>query len=245
MKDARPEPEEHDRLLRTLTKTYGNRTSALMVLKVMWRKYILKMRTGSFYWLKRIFDIFASSFLLLCLSPLFIFLILIIKRDGGPAFYSQIRIGRHGREFKFWKFRSMVVNADKMKDQLMQQNESTGGVIFKMKNDPRITSVGRIIRKLSIDELPQLWNVLRGDMSLVGPRPPLPREVALYTSEERRRLEAEQGITCIWQVSGRSDIPFDDQVKLDVEYIQNESLWNDIKLLLKTIPAVILGKGAS
>ncbi|CAM2010050.1 Sugar transferase [Acanthopleuribacter pedis] len=245
MKRAEADIEEHERLLRTLNKTYGGRTSGMMVLRVVWRKYVQKIRTGWFYWAKRLFDIFASGALLLALSPLFLFLIVFIKRDGGPAFYSQTRIGRYGREFRFWKFRSMVPNADKMKKELMEQNEMEGGVIFKMKNDPRITPIGRIIRKLSIDELPQLWNVLRGDMSLVGPRPPLPNEVAHYTSEERRRLDAEQGITCIWQVSGRSDIPFDDQVKLDVEYIQNESLWNDIKLLLKTIPAVLLGKGAS
>jgi lipopolysaccharide/colanic/teichoic acid biosynthesis glycosyltransferase len=142
-----------------------------------------------------------------------------------------------------YKFRSMIMGADQMKDQLLGQNES-GGVIFKMKHDPRVTRVGRIVRKLSIDELPQLWNVLKGDMSLVGPRPPVPKEVDEYEYADRRRLDAIPGITCIWQVSGRSDIDFKGQVRLDVQYIENQSLWSDIKLLLKTIPAVLFGKGA-
>ena len=139
----------------------------------------------------------------------------------------------------------MVLNADKMKEELMQQNEMEGGVLFKMKNDPRITPIGRLIRRASLDELPQLWNVFCGDMSLVGPRPALPEEILVYNAQELQRLEAQQGITCIWQVSGRSELPFNEQVDLDLKYIQNESLWNDIKLLLKTLPAVISGKGAS
>ena len=143
-----------------------------------------------------------------------------------------------------WKFRSMVPNADKLKDQLLGQNQMQGGVLFKMKDDPRITRVGKFIRKYSIDELPQFWNVFRGDMSLVGPRPPVPREVALYTPEDRQRLLAQPGLTCFWQVGGRSDIDFAGQVRLDVAYIQSSSLWLDIKLLFKTVPAVLLGKGA-
>ena len=138
----------------------------------------------------------------------------------------------------------MVVNAEKFKQELADRNESAAGVIFKMKKDPRITRVGKIIRKFSIDELPQLLNVLIGDMSLVGPRPPLPGEVAKYTLEQRKRLHVIPGITCLWQVSGRSDIPFTDQVKLDMQYIQSASFLNDILLLLKTIPAVLTGKGA-
>jgi lipopolysaccharide/colanic/teichoic acid biosynthesis glycosyltransferase len=143
-----------------------------------------------------------------------------------------------------WKFRSMYIDAEQRKAELDRQNEMAGGVTFKMKRDPRITRVGRFIRKASIDELPQLWNVLKGDMSLVGPRPPVPKEVDKYSLADRRRLEVIPGITCIWQVSGRSDIPFPEQVKLDVEYIESQSLWTDVVILLKTIPAVFLGRGA-
>jgi lipopolysaccharide/colanic/teichoic acid biosynthesis glycosyltransferase len=143
-----------------------------------------------------------------------------------------------------WKFRSMVVNADQLKAQLARQNEMQGGVTFKMKNDPRVTRVGRFIRKYSIDELPQFWNVLRGDMSLVGPRPPVPKEVALYSPEDRQRLLAQPGLTCLWQVGGRSTIDFAGQVRLDVAYIQSSSVWLDLKLLVQTVPAVLFGKGA-
>ena len=138
----------------------------------------------------------------------------------------------------------MYIDAEARKKELEAMNEMNGGVLFKMKEDPRITKAGKIIRKTSIDELPQLWNVFKGDMSLVGPRPALPSEVNQYSLAERRRLEVIPGITCIWQVSGRSDIPFDKQVGLDVEYIESQSLWLDIKLLLLTIPAVLLGRGA-
>ena len=140
----------------------------------------------------------------------------------------------------------MCTNAEKLKDALLAQSHhaEAGGITFKMKRDPRVTWIGRIIRKLSIDELPQLWCVLKGDMSLVGPRPPVPREVALYTLADRRRLDAVPGLTCIWQVSGRGDIPFPQQVQLDVDYIESQSFWLDVKLLLATVPAVLLGKGA-
>jgi lipopolysaccharide/colanic/teichoic acid biosynthesis glycosyltransferase len=143
-----------------------------------------------------------------------------------------------------WKFRSMYTDAEERKKELMARNEMAGGVLFKMKDDPRVTRVGRVIRKTSIDELPQLWNVLKGDMSLVGPRPPVPQEVDEYSLSDRRRLEVIPGITCIWQVSGRSDIPFDQQVELDVQYIQSQSFWTDIKILLKTVPALLFGTGA-
>lgn len=138
----------------------------------------------------------------------------------------------------------MVPNAEALKEKLAAQNEMQGGVIFKMKDDPRITRVGRFIRKYSIDELPQFWNVLVGQMSLVGPRPPVPKEVAEYTAEERQRLLAKPGLTCFWQVSGRSEIDFAGQVKLDLAYIRSSNVWTDIKLLFLTIPAVLLGKGA-
>jgi lipopolysaccharide/colanic/teichoic acid biosynthesis glycosyltransferase len=197
------------------------------------------------YLAKRLLDIVVTTIALFALLPIFAVTALsIVVENPGPVFFVQIRVGRNGRHFRFYKFRSMIVNADKIKAQLAAQNESKDGVIFKMKKDPRITRTGRIIRKFSIDELPQLINVLKGDMSLVGPRPPVPNEVAQYTLEQRKRLHAIPGITGLWQVSGRSDIPFTDQVRLDLQYIQSSGVFNDMQLLLKTIPAVLSGKGA-
>jgi lipopolysaccharide/colanic/teichoic acid biosynthesis glycosyltransferase len=162
----------------------------------------------------------------------------------GPAFFTQRRVGLNGRPFRLWKFRSMYLDAERRRAALAADNEMAGGVLFKMKRDPRITRVGRFIRRFSIDELPQLWNVLRGDMSLVGPRPALPNEVAEYALAHRGRLLARPGITCTWQVSGRSSIPFEGQVAMDLEYIHRSSLWTDIRLLIKTVPAVLGGNGA-
>lgn len=150
----------------------------------------------------------------------------------------------NGRRFRCWKFRSMSIDADQRKEELMEDNEMAGGTTFKIKRDPRVTRIGRFIRKASIDELPQLWNVFVGDMSLVGPRPPVPQEVAEYDAYEMRRLAVKPGITCIWQVSGRSDIPFREQVRLDIEYISKRCVWLDLMLLLKTIPAVLFARGA-
>ncbi len=199
----------------------------------------------SSYVLKRLIDIVGSLMLLLVLSPFLLLVMLWIKLDSrGPLIYRQIRVGYNGRHFNFYKFRSMYVDADARKAELEEQNESSDGVIFKMKNDPRITRCGRFIRRYSIDELPQIVNVLLGDMSLVGPRPPLPREVDLYTLEDRKRLQVRPGLTCTWQISGRSDIPFNQQVLLDKEYIRSQSFWKDVVILLKTIPAVITGRGA-
>ena len=182
---------------------------------------------------------------LLLLAPFFALLAILIKLESpGPVLFSQTRIGLGGSPFKCWKLRSMYIDAEQRKQELLQHNEMDGGTTFKMKRDPRITRVGRFIRKASIDELPQLWNVFVGDMSLVGPRPPVPSEVALYTARERLRLFVKPGITCIWQVSGRSDIPFPEQVLLDIEYMKKRSLWMDIKLLLRTLPAVLLARGA-
>jgi lipopolysaccharide/colanic/teichoic acid biosynthesis glycosyltransferase len=195
--------------------------------------------------LKISLDLLGSLILLILFSPLFVTTALAIYlTDPGDIFYVAHRIGLNGKPFGFIKFRSMYMNADRMKDQLLGKNESADGVIFKMKNDPRVTKVGRIIRRFSIDELPQLINVLKGDMSLVGPRPPLPREVAEYTLEDRKRLHVKPGITCLWQIKGRSDIPFTQQVQLDLEYIGSRSLLSDFVILLKTIPAVISGRGA-
>jgi len=212
---------------------------------MQYKRVLWKIVVKSTLFIKRTIDIAATLVALLLLSPLILVVSLLIKlTDGGNVFYFQTRVGKQGREFQFPKFRSMVADADKLKDQLLSQNESDGKVLFKMKHDPRVTKIGRFIRRFSIDELPQLWCVLKGDMSLVGPRPPLPREVALYTQEDRRRLEVTPGLTGIWQVSGRSDIGFEDQVKLDVLYIESHSVWLDIKLLFKTVPAVLTGRGA-
>ncbi len=244
MKSERGVSSEQARILEMLQATYGRRYR-WQVIRLVLRKYLLKIKAGKFFWMKRLFDLVVSFLLLVLLAPLFLMLIWLIRRDGGPAFYNQTRIGRYGKPFNFWKFRSMVTNAHELKSDILAKNEMADGVLFKIKDDPRITPLGRWMRKLSLDELPQLWNVFRGDMSLVGPRPPLPEEVKLYNANERRRLEADQGITCTWQVSGRNQIGFEDQVALDLEYIQNESIWNDLKLLLKTLPAVISGRGAS
>ena len=196
-------------------------------------------------WLKRWFDVVFSACVLVAISPLLTLIALLIKlEDGGPVLFSQIRVGKHGRHFKMYKFRSMCVDAEKKFKELMAKNQHREGVTFKLKDDPRITRVGRWLRKLSLDELPQFYNVLRGDMSFVGPRPPVPREVALYSPMDRRRLAIMPGITCLWQISGRSEIDFSGQVALDVRYIESQSFWGDLKIAAKTIPAVISGRGA-
>lgn len=207
---------------------------------VLWR-----ISVATTYFVKRILDIIVSLTMILLLFPLFIIVAILIKLESkGGIIYRQIRVGKDGRHFNFYKFRSMFIDAEARKQQILDKNESADGVIFKMKNDPRITRIGRFIRKYSIDELPQLFNVLEGSMSLVGPRPPLPMEVAQYSLDERKRLHIKPGITCIWQVSGRSDIPFKKQVQLDEQYIKNHGFFRDIVILLKTIPAILTGKGA-
>lgn len=195
---------------------------------------------------KRVLDIIASGILLTLLSPVFALVAIAIKIDSrGPVFYRWRVVGQNRKAFTGYKFRSMVTNADEIKVKLMDKNEMKG-VVFKMKNDPRITLVGRFLRKYSIDELPQLYNVFKGDMSLVGPRPPLQTEVESFANWHRRKLSVKPGITCLWQVSGRNRINnFDDWVKLDLEYIDKWSLWLDFKILARTIPAVFTGKGAS
>ena len=194
---------------------------------------------------KRLMDIILAIAALIAGSPVFLITALLVKLTSpGPIIFSQVRVGRFGRHFKFYKFRSMYIDAEARKAELMKLNESGDGVIFKMKHDPRITPIGRFIRKFSIDELPQLFNVLLGDMSLVGPRPPLPSEVRTYTIEERKRLNITPGITCLWQVSGRSELPFSKQIALDKEYISSRSAWKDFLILLKTIPEILTGKGA-
>ena len=194
--------------------------------------------------LRRIFDFIGSLFFILILSPVFLLVALAIRLDSpGPALYRQVRCGLNGRRFTFYKFRSMVQGAEIRKDDLLAHNIMEGPV-FKMKNDPRVTRVGRFLRKTSLDELPQLFNVLRGDMSFVGPRPPIPEEVKKYEGWQRRRLSMKPGITGLWQVSGRNQIDFQQWMRLDLEYIDNWSIWLDLKILIKTIPIVLLGKGA-
>jgi exopolysaccharide biosynthesis polyprenyl glycosylphosphotransferase len=195
--------------------------------------------------IKRLFDFIVSGIALIVLAPIFVIIAILIKTTSeGPVFFKQVRCGLYGRKFTFYKFRTMVKDAeDRLKD-LLQYNEMSGPV-FKMTNDPRVTRVGKWLRKFSIDELPQLWNVFKGDMSLVGPRPPLPDEVENYTAWQRRKLSMRPGITCLWQARGRSKIAdFNEWMRLDLEYIDNWSLWLDFKIILQTIPVVLLGIGA-
>ena len=194
---------------------------------------------------KRIFDVVMSALALICLSPLFLITaIAIFVQDGGKPIYSQTRLTKGGREFKMYKFRSMRVDAEELLDELMDLNEMTGPA-FKMKDDPRITPVGRFIRKTSIDELPQLINIIKGDMSIIGPRPPLPREVAQYTQYQMHRLDVITGLSCYHECMGRSDSnDFDEWVELDLKYIRERSFWTDLKVIFMTIKVVLTGKGA-
>lgn len=221
-----------------VSKTLSSRRYSTKM--IVWRHSIRLTKA-----VKRAFDFLLALIFLIALAPVFILTAVAVYLESpGPIFFRQVRVGKDGKLFSFFKFRSMIPDADKQKTILHHQNESSDGVIFKMKSDPRVTRVGRFIRKFSIDELPQFFNVLRGDMSLVGPRPALPEEVIQYTLEQRKRLHVLPGITCIWQVSGRSEIPFSGQVRLDLQYIQSTSIRQDIIILAKTIPAVLGGKGA-
>ncbi len=194
---------------------------------------------------KRALDISISTTGMLLLSPLLLGIAIAIKLERkGPVLFNQSRIGLDGKPFTFWKFRTMVDQAELIKDKLHTQNEMADGVLFKMQRDPRVTRLGQYLRRYSLDELPQLWNVLVGDMALVGPRPALDNEVKEYNSTDRERLAVIPGITCTWQVSGRSLVPFKQQVEMDRMYIHQASLYNDLKLIIKTIPAVFGGKGA-
>ncbi len=209
------------------------------------KRLLWRWTVNSAHALKRALDIIGSGTALVLLSPLFALIAIAIKlEDRGPVLFPQIRVGRHGREFRMFKFRSMRIDAEQRLKELLARNQHLHGVTFKIKDDPRITRTGKWLRKFSFDELPQFYNVLRGDMSLVGPRPPVPREVALYSLADRRRLAVKPGITCIWQISGRAEIDFPGQVNLDVRYIESSSLRQDLKILLKTIPAVLSGTGA-
>lgn len=190
--------------------------------------------TIGYKFFKRVIDVVCSLVGLLGLSPVLIIVSILIKLESdGPIIFSQDRIGYKGQKFKMYKFRSMVVNAEELKKKLAEQNEMSGPM-FKMKNDPRVTKVGKFIRKTSIDELPQLINILKGEMSLVGPRPSLPKEVKEFEPWMMERLEVKPGLTCYWQVSGRNDIDFEDWMKLDIKYVRERSFWLDMKLIFKT-----------
>lgn len=196
-------------------------------------------RTG-----KRVLDVIGASILLLLCLPVLAVAAVAIKLDSrGRILFRSVRCGRGGKPFTFYKLRSMHTGAHGLRHTLLHLNE-VDGPVFKLANDPRMTRVGRLLRRTSVDELPQLWNVIRGDMSLVGPRPPIPEEVEQYTPRQMRRLSVKPGLTCLWQVSGRSDLGFDEWVRLDLKYIFQRSFALDIRILAKTLPAVLSGRGA-
>jgi lipopolysaccharide/colanic/teichoic acid biosynthesis glycosyltransferase len=217
----------------------------LLNLHLFWIRLAWRWLTVGAQTTKRLLDILGSLALILLFGPLMLLIVVLVKlEDGGPAFFSQTRVGKFGREFKMLKFRSMCLDAEARLKELLAQNHHSEGVTFKIKDDPRTTRVGKWLRKFSLDELPQFFNVLRGDMSLVGPRPPVPREVVMYSLADRRRLAVKPGITCFWQIGGRSEIDFSGQVALDVNYIESQSFRVDVSVLLRTVPAVLSGKGA-
>jgi exopolysaccharide biosynthesis polyprenyl glycosylphosphotransferase len=202
-------------------------------------------RTTSTLALKRAMDITGAGLGLIVLSPVLLLAALAVKLSSpGPVLFRQPRVGRANRQFLMWKLRTMVDGADRMQDELLHLNEMEGGAMFKMADDPRVTRVGKILRRTSLDELPQLWNVLRGEMSLVGPRPFVVHESEQITGWAGRRLDTTPGITGLWQVLGRNDIPFEEMVKLDYIYVTNWSLWWDIKILCQTLPVVLARRGA-
>lgn len=197
-------------------------------------------RQYCYRFLKRLFDVVASSIAVIILSPVFLIIAIAIKINdpAGPVFYTQTRVGKDEKPFKMFKFRSMVTNADELLEKLRDQNE-VEGAMFKMKDDPRITKVGKFIRKYSLDELPQLLNVVGGSMSIVGPRPPLPYEVKEYTAYDQQRLLVKPGATGMWQVGGRNALSFDQMVELDLTYINERSIWLDLKIMFETVKVMI------
>ena len=204
----------------------------------------MKKKRGNYDVIKRIIDITISGLALIILIPLFLVVAILIKVEStGKVIFSQDRVGKDGEIFRMYKFRSMVANAEELKRKLILENEATGPM-FKIKNDPRITTIGRFLRRTSIDELPQLFNVLKGDMSLVGPRPSLPEEVEKFEPWMLRRLDVKPGLTCYWQVMGRNSIGFEEWMKLDVKYVNERTLWIDIKLIFKTFSVLFGDKNA-
>ena len=205
---------------------------------------VYQNKSAVYKFIKRCMDISLSSIALVVLSPVFLVTAIAIRlEDNGPAFFTQERAGKDMVPFKMYKFRSMYVNADAQLAEMMKQNEQTGHA-FKIKNDPRITKVGKVIRKLSIDELPQLINIIKGDMSIVGPRPILTFQMEECSQYEKQRLVVQPGLTCYWQIGGRANIKWAEWVELDLNYIEDMSLWTDIKMIVRTIPAVVDSRGA-
>lgn len=239
-----------DQELKDLERLYSSQ-HAMQLSK---RKKLLLVRTKLFFRYlsvffslktKRFFDILFSLSMIFITSPIMLITaVSILIESGFPIFFSQKRIREGNRVFSLLKFRSMCIDAESKKKELLEQNEVSDGVIFKMKNDPRITRVGKFIRRFSIDELPQLFNILKGDMTLVGPRPPLEQEIKAYSLDDKKRLHVKPGLTGLWQVSGRSETTFQKQVHLDESYIRSGSLKKDFIILLKTIPAVFKGRGS-
>lgn len=199
----------------------------------------------AYHFITRIVDVIGGLFGLIFLSPVFLVVAFMIKKEepSGTIFYSQLRVGKDGKQFRMYKFRSMCLDADEKLAELLKLNE-VEGAMFKIKDDPRITKVGKFIRKTSLDELPQFWNVLKGEMSLVGPRPPLLREVKEYTNYDKQRLYVKPGCTGLWQISGRNEVGFHDMVNLDIKYIKHLGFWNDIKIIFKTIAVMLKPNGA-
>lgn len=246
MSATKPTPTSYDaksqRMLEIFAERRFQRNRANQRLRFTLSLWVI--RTKLLARLKRVLDISVASVAIVLTSPIMLVTAILIKLESpGPVIFKQVRVGKDGEHFYCYKFRSMYVDAEQRLRELQAKNEADGPV-FKMKRDPRVTRVGRVIRKLSIDELPQLFNVLKGEMSLVGPRPALPSEVAKYTYEQVGRLHAIPGITGLQQVSGRSDLDFKRWVELDLQYIAEQSIWKDIEILLRTIPAVLLGRGA-
>ena len=207
-------------------------------------KEVYQNKSQAYKCLKRFLDIVLSGIALICLSPVFLFTAIAIRlEDGGPAIFTQQRAGKDMQVFKMYKFRSMYVNADEKMAELLKDNEQAGHA-FKIKNDPRITKVGRFIRRVSIDELPQLINIIKGDMSIVGPRPILTFQMEECNEYEKQRVIVKPGLTCYWQIGGRANIKWNEWVELDLNYIEDMSLWTDLKIILKTIPAVVDSEGA-
>jgi lipopolysaccharide/colanic/teichoic acid biosynthesis glycosyltransferase len=207
-------------------------------------KAVYEKKSQAYIITKRFFDIILAGAALVALSPVFLITAIAIKlEDNGPVFFTQLRAGKELVPFKIYKFRSMYVDADARLQELMADNEQTGHA-FKIKNDPRVTKVGKVIRRLSIDELPQLINIVKGDMSIVGPRPILLFQMEECDAYDRQRLIVQPGLTCYWQISGRANIKWDKWVELDLDYIDDMSLWTDIKMIIKTIPVIFVGDGA-
>lgn len=205
---------------------------------------IYQRKSAVYKLIKRLMDVLLSAAALVVLSPVFLITAVAIKcEDNGPVFFAQQRAGKDMKPFRMYKFRSMYVNADEKLSEMMKDNEQTGHA-FKIKNDPRITKTGKVIRRFSIDELPQLINIIKGDMSIVGPRPILTFQMEECSQYERQRLVVQPGLTCYWQIGGRANIKWDEWVELDLDYIEDMSLWTDIKMIVKTVPAVFVSDGA-